>query len=54
MTPSEESTDDLPLADELTWRDYLAILTALIQTVALPFLLVVGILLVLFILSILV
>lgn len=53
MTVTDDGSDREPdAADELGWRDYVAIVAALAQTVLLPFLVVVGFLLVLFLASV--
>ena len=53
MMTNDAGSDPKPDAtDELDWRDYVAIAMALAQTVLLPFLVVVGFLLVLFLASV--
>lgn len=52
MTNDAGSDRESDALDELGWRDYVAIVAALAQTVLLPFLVVVGFLLVLFLASV--
>ena len=53
MMTNDAGSDRTPdVTDDLSWRDYVAIVLALAQTVLLPFLVVIGVLLVLFLASV--